>query len=208
MSEPLSDDAQELLRRLKEKSEASRQSIGNVAALSFAAPRSSDLTPLAPVADELIDSTVVVLGMKVVLRGFGGCCVAVESDAPEKGKGRRFRGSACGQGSGEAHETLQLLNRHLRVAAGSNEIPVRYGDRINIRSHAAKDKFLAVPALPAQASAIPELTFERTVGMRADDWELLPAAIGPTDRAGFDTGGSERRRGNLLRAGDRIALRR
>lgn len=223
-----SQSAQDLLRRLKERSEQQPRSLGVssslLSTLSFNEPVPAtsqrtplDLLPTQPEEPESgeIDSTVVVIGTKVVLRGQGGCCMSVEAYSPNPidtiANAQRYRGSACGFGFGAPHECFTFLNRHVRAGG---IIPIRYGDRVNIRSHFAREKLLALN------TGTSELSFERNLGGKAEDFEVLPAASSSTSRCGFDYVGRETSgsypqsveggrpaRGAYLRAGDFIALR-
>ena len=231
-------EAQQLLARLKERSETrankdeKRKDPG--ASLNLA-----QAVRNAAVAEEgEPDSTTIITGMKIVLRGLGGSCLSVvdedSSDHPREGaasRPARYLGAAEGHGFGDVHECMTLHNRHARkIGIGGAELPVRYGDKIMVRSRHARERCLA-PRGSAEA-----LVFERNLGTGADleDWELLPAATSPTDRAGFDETQSARRiasasgrslgalavptlvgldgdekrpKGGFLRAGDRIAMR-
>jgi len=167
------------------------------------------------------DATTITSISKIVLRGAGGFClsaVAVEATAAAGAADTavpaptRFRGSAEGRGFGDPHECLTMHNRHaVRLAPtptlGHNHSkssldvaaqPMRYGDRVMLRSHFARERCLA--PLPGAGG---DLAFERNLGGKAEDWELLPAATGPTDSAGFDNAASARRQLSYAGAGGR-----
>jgi len=155
------------------------------------------------------DATTITSISKIVLRGAGGFCLsavaieaaaagAVENAVPTP---TRFRGSADGRGFGDPHECLTLHNRHaVRLAppplghsSSKNSLdvaaqPMRYGDRVMLRSRFARERCLA--PLPGAGG---DLAFERNLGGKAEDWELLPAATGATDSAGFDNAATARR---------------
>lgn len=128
----------------------------------------------------------------------------------------RYPAMAEGFGFGDSHECLTLSNRHASSSGvssssmGSGKIttllPIRYGDRVMLRSRAAREKCLSAPSPtklssslsagggggaegghpPQQSlSATTDLMFERNLGGKAEDWEVLPAALGPSDTPGF-----------------------
>ena len=261
-------EAQQLLARLKERSEqthkaaaAAASGTSSLGSLSFSNKGGVNSTAVGPsilggksAALDLVpvqgqaadgaeegspDSTTILGGTKLVLRGVGGCCLSVAADdaGPSSPLGpapTRFRGAADGHGFGDAHECLTLHNRHVRAAGGGAELPIRYGDRVMVRSRLAREKCLAPGGAGTPLAG--EVVFERNLGGKAEDWELLPAATAPTDRAGFDEtqaarraaglagrgmgglavpthlvgtadGEEKRARGAYLRAGDRVALR-
>ena len=160
----MSESAQELLARLKERQSAGAE---RLASLSFKGPAAGGPVPSASaiiqsagVVPELEtgepDSTVVLAGSKVIFRGIGGCCLSVVGegglgagrktpDAAGAAAATRFRGGAEGNGFGDPHECLALHNRHARgpAAGAEEELPIRYGDRIMVRSRAAREKCLA-----------------------------------------------------------------
>eukprot|EP00615_Pteridomonas_danica_P004166 CAMPEP_0114331884 /NCGR_PEP_ID=MMETSP0101-20121206/2714_1 /TAXON_ID=38822 ORGANISM="Pteridomonas danica, Strain PT" /NCGR_SAMPLE_ID=MMETSP0101 /ASSEMBLY_ACC=CAM_ASM_000211 /LENGTH=794 /DNA_ID=CAMNT_0001462375 /DNA_START=60 /DNA_END=2441 /DNA_ORIENTATION=+ len=205
-------EAQMLLARLKTGStnRTSRAGSELYSNLSFRESESStrnsqaDILPSISLEEGEPDSTTIVAGLNIILKSIGtnAGCISVISDQEEK----LFKGVVEGFGFGDDHESFILSNRHERN--DSSSLPIRYGDKILIRSHFAREKLLA----PNTGG---DIVFETNMPTKTEDWEIYPSEMGSTNDIRSSTTTNENStyvQNKLLsrayvRSGDHITLR-
>lgn len=185
MAEPT--EAELLMARLKSKNRPGRNSMANLSKLSFTEKKGTsdmtsstqDLLPIKTTYEEgEPDSTTILSGMQIILKSIGGTstsgCISVSTSQPSSNKGNKqpsqYRGVVEGFGFGDIHEVFTLSNRHERSSHGVTQLPIRFGDKINIKSHFAREKLLA-PNYEKGGGT--DIVFERNLPTAAEDWEVI-----------------------------------